>query len=154
MGTFNSIGFNLRLSDIQSAVGVAQMAKLDTLLAERRRLALRYNELLAGFPELTLPGGDPGHSFQSYVTRLAGHNRDQRNAVMEALAARDIQTRPGTHAVHRLGYYVQKYGLKPEQFPNACLAEDTTITLPIFPRMSDEQQVFVAGAVRTALDAL
>ena len=47
MATFNNLGFNLRLSDIQSAVGIAQMAKLDRLLAERRRLGLRYSELLA-----------------------------------------------------------------------------------------------------------
>ena len=47
MATFNNLGFNLRLSDIQAAVGVAQMAKLDRLLAERRRLGRRYSELLA-----------------------------------------------------------------------------------------------------------
>jgi dTDP-4-amino-4,6-dideoxygalactose transaminase len=153
MGTFNSIGFNLRLSDIQAAVGVAQMAKLDGLLAERRRLAARYGDLLSGFAELALPQIDPGHSFQSYVVRLVDGNRMHRNAVMDALAAQNIQTRPGTHAVHRLGYYVHKYGLKPEQFPKACLGEDTTITLPIFPRMTDDQQMFVVEAVRAALDA-
>jgi dTDP-4-amino-4,6-dideoxygalactose transaminase len=70
---------------------------------------------------------------------------------MERLAELKIQTRPGTHAVHRLGYYVNKYGLRPEQFPNACRAEDTTITLPIFPGMSDEQQKFVVDNIRANL---
>ena len=147
MSTFDMLGFNLRMSDIQAAVGVAQMAKLDWLLAERRRLALRYSELLAGIGEIIQPTDDPGHTYQSYVTRLAANDRKKRNAIMERLAELKIQTRPGTHAVHRLGYYVNKYGLRPEQFPNACRAEDTTITLPIFPGMSDDQQKFVVDNI-------
>lgn len=151
MSTFDMLGFNLRMSDIQAAVGVAQMAKLDRLLAERRRLALRYSELLAGVEAVILPADDPGHTYQSYVTRLAANDREKRNAIMERLAELKIQTRPGTHAVHRLGYYVNKYGLKPEQFPNACRAEDTTITLPIFPGMSDDQQKFVVDNICASL---
>lgn len=151
MSTFDMLGFNLRMSDIQAAVGVAQMAKLDRLLAERRRLALRYSELLAGIGEVILPTDDPGHTYQSYVIRLAANDREKRNAIMERLAELKIQTRPGTHAVHRLGYYVNKYGLKPEQFPNACRAEDTTITLPIFPDMSDDQLKFVVDNIRANL---
>lgn len=151
MSTFDMLGFNLRMSDIQAAVGVAQMAKLDRLLAERRRLALRYSELLSGIEEVILPTDDPGHTYQSYVIRLKADDRGKRNAIMERLAELKIQTRPGTHAVHRLGYYVNKYGLRPEQFPNACRAEDTTITLPIFPGMSDEQQKFVVDNIRANL---
>lgn len=150
MSTFDMLGFNLRMSDIQAAVGVAQMAKLDRLLAERRRLALRYSELLAGFEEIILPADDAGHTYQSYVIRLADYDREKRNAIMERLAAAKIQTRPGTHAVHRLGYYANKYGLRPEQFPNACRAEDTTITLPIFPGMSEADQALVVRELRAA----
>ena len=144
------LGFNLRMSDIQAAVGVAQMAKLDRLLAERRRLALRYSELLAGIGEVIVPTDDPGHTYQSYVIQLAANDREKRNAIMECLAELKIQTRPGTHAVHRLGYYINKYGLRPEQFPNACRAEDTTITLPIFGYV-DDQQKFVIDNIRVNL---
>jgi perosamine synthetase len=151
MSTFDMLGFNLRLSDIQAAVGIAQMAKLDRLLAERRRLALRYSELLSGVDEIISPADDPGHTYQSYVTRLTVNDCDRRNAIMERLASLEIQTRPGTHAVHRLGYYVNKYGLRPEQFPNACQAEDTSITLPIFPGMTDEQQCLVVDSIRSML---
>lgn len=151
MSTFELLGFNLRLSDIQAAVGVAQMAKLDRLLTERRRLALNYSELLSEIDEIVLPLDDPGHTYQSYVIRLAKNDRNKRNAIMERLAALEIQTRPGTHAVHRLGYYANKYRLRPEQFPNACQAEDTTITLPIFPGMTDEQQLFVVNNLRSAI---
>ncbi|MCC8980666.1 DegT/DnrJ/EryC1/StrS family aminotransferase [Bradyrhizobium acaciae] len=149
MATFDNLGFNLRLSDIQAAVGVAQMGKLDRLLAERRRLGHRYSELLGGINSIVRPlGGDiDGHAFQSYVIRVGDGDRARRNAVMAALAAAGVQTRPGTHAVHRLGYYRNKYGLRPEQFPNAALAEDTTITLPIFPNMTEEDQRLVVDCI-------
>ncbi len=155
MGTFNRIGYNLRLSDIQAAVGVAQMAKLDRLMAGRRSAARNYNELLAGLNDIERPlaGDAAGHSFQSYVIRLKAGGRSRRNALMSALDSAGLQTRPGTHAVHRLGYYANKYGLKPEQFPNACLAEDTTITLPIIPNMKLETQERVSSILKAALSA-
>src|SRR3984885_13289143 len=153
MATFDNLGFNLRLSDIQAAVGVAQMAKLDRLLAERRRIGRGYSELMAGNNTIGLPtGGDlAGHSFQSYVIRLLEGGRARRNQVMAALAAEGIQTRPGTHAVHRLGYYRNKYGLVPEQFPNAAVAEDTTITLPVFTGMTEDDQQRIVELVSLAI---
>jgi perosamine synthetase len=150
MGTFDVLGFNLRLSDIQSAVGIAQMGKLDALLAERRRLALRYTAVLSTTDGLVCPTDDPGHTYQSYVIQIA-EGRESRNRIMDELARLEIQTRPGTHAVHRLGYYARRYGLHPDQFANACRAEDTTITLPIFPGMTTEQQNFVIDSLRGAM---
>lgn len=153
MATFDRMGFNLRLSDIQAAVGVAQMAKLSVLLADRRARAARYTRLLGQVADLQLPtaGDIAGHSFQSYVIRLTAGGRERRNAVMAALQAEGIQTRPGTHAAHRLGYFMTKYGLKAEDFPNAAEAEDTTITLPILPDMTDEQQDRVIRALVGAM---
>lgn len=153
MSTFRVLGFNLRLSDIQAAVGVAQMARLDGLLADRRRCAWRYDQLLDGVEDLVLPDtpGWAGHSYQSYVVRLASGGKARRNAAMDELTAQGIQTRPGTHAVHRLDYYANKYGIAPSAFPNACAAEDTTITLPIIPEMSEAQQAVVADALLGAI---
>jgi perosamine synthetase len=154
MATFGRVGYNLRLSDIQAAVGVAQMAKLEGLLAQRRARADRYSELLRDFQQIALPNraGDlAGHTYQSYVVRIADGDRKRRNAVMSRLAERKIETRPGTHAVHRLGYYARKYGYKPADFPNAALSEDTTITLPLFPGMTDADQDEVVEVLSTAL---
>lgn len=155
MSLFDRIGFNLRLSDIQAAVGVAQMAKLKLLVADRRATARRYTEMLGGFNELILPiGGDAeGHTYQSYVVRVVDGGRQRRNAIMQAMALAEMQSRPGTHAVHRLGYYRNKYALKLEQFPNACTAEDTTITLPILPYMRTADQDRVVEVIRRALQA-
>lgn len=154
MATFDRLGFNLRFSDIQAAVGVAQMGKLDRLLRERRARAERYSTLLAEIQQLALPGrtGDAaGHTYQSYVVRVVDGDRRRRNEVMRHLAAQEIETRPGTHAVHRLGFYANKYGYRPADFPNAALCEDTTITLPIFPGMTDDDQDKVVDAVIDAL---
>lgn len=153
MANYDRIGYNLRLSDIQAAVGVAQMAKLDTLLAERRGLAASYRERLSGISDIVLPAEDAGHSYQSFVIRIPQGGRRRRNAVMAALAELRIQTRPGTHAVPTLGYYRNKYGVDPSQFPNAILAEDTTITLPLFPGMAASDIDVVVDALSRALAA-
>jgi perosamine synthetase len=154
MSLFDRLGYNLRLSDIQAAVGVAQFKKLGRLLAERQARAQRYDVQLAELSDLALPpagkrAGD--HTYQSYVVRLRAGGRTRRNALMERLAAAGIQTRPGTHAVHRLGYYREKYGLCAEQFPVAAQSEDTTVTLPIFPGMTDAQQDRIVECVRRFL---
>jgi len=153
MNEFGLLGFNLRLSDIQAAVGLAQMDKLPKLQAERKTVAGRYNALLADVKDLALPlaGNKDGHTYQSYVVRLASGGRERRNSVMQVLADAGIDTRPGTHAVHCLEYYAQKYDLKPEDFPKAVQCEDTTITLPLFPGMTEEDQERVVGALSRSL---
>lgn len=152
MARFDRIGFNLRLSDIQAAVGVAQMKKLDALLAERQHRAMRYQELLSTIPALVRPSTPPdcGHTYQSYVVRVPAGNA-LRNKIMERLQAANIQSRPGTHAVHRLGYYKDRYGYQAGDFPRAVEAEDTTITLPIFPGMTDADQDLVVATLKGAL---
>jgi len=154
MATFDRLGFNLRLSDIQAAVGIAQMDKLDALLTDRRAIAEDYLEQLKPLEQLVLPVEPDysSHTYQSFVIRIDG-DRQTRNRVMAFLADRDIQTRPGTHAVHRLGYYRDKYSLVEQQFPAACLCEDTSVTLPIFPGMKQDDVSTVVGALKEALSA-
>ena len=153
MATFNTLGFNLRLSDIQAAVGVAQFGKLDALLEERRARAVRYTESLDGVGDVQLPvaGDCAGHSYQSYVIRVREGGRARRNKIMGSLVNEGIATRPGTHAVHSLGYYINKYGISPRDFPVAEDCAGTTITLPLFPGYTDEQQDFVIASLREAL---
>ena len=153
MGYFDYLGYNLRLSDIQAAVGVAQMAKLDMLLDERLHNALRYNKLLAEIDEIAIPyiPEKCTHTYQSYVIRIKKGGVVRRNFLMDHLLAKGVETRPGTHAVHRLGYYVKKYQISPHQFPNACMGEDETITLPLFPGMREDDQRFVVDNLKEAI---
>jgi dTDP-4-amino-4,6-dideoxygalactose transaminase len=153
MGHFDHLGYNLRLSDILASVGVAQMAKLDHLLAERQQLAARYGELLANIEEIALPAVPArcGHTYQSFVVRVLKGGMPLRNRIMEQLAEKNIQTRPGTHAAHRLAYYRDKYHIHADQFPVAAASEGTTMTLPMFPGMTEADQVRVATCLGDAL---
>jgi perosamine synthetase len=92
------------------------------------------------------------HGYQAYVClfepeppTVANVARlcTQRNALMDALETAGIASRPGTHAVHMLGYYRNKYGLRPEDFPNAYLADQLTLTLPLYAQMTEAEQAFV-----------
>jgi len=73
-----------------------------------------------------------------------------RNEWMDALQRKGISTRPSTHAVHMLSYYQHKYGLKPEDFPNAWAANDCSISLPLFHGMTNAEQECVIYEVRQA----
>lgn len=129
-------GFNFRLSDIQSAVGCAQMDKMDAILAERAHIADLYTAALApGAVATPIVPPDYVHSWQSYVVRFGSSKT--RNAAARRLADAGIQSRPGTHAIHRLGYYARKYHLAPEDFPAAARAEDLSLALPVVHGMSD-----------------
>ena len=150
MATFNYLGYNYRLSDVLGAIGVAQIAKLDGLLKERFAAAQNYYKLLENVEGILTPKVPEGygHTYQSFVIRIVEGGTIRRNAIMDMLEENGIQTRPGTHAVHRLGYYAEKYGLKPEAFPVASACEDLSITLPIFPGMTFAQQEVVANLIK------
>jgi dTDP-4-amino-4,6-dideoxygalactose transaminase len=154
-------GYNYRMTDLQGAVGVAQMAKLPYILERRTALAHRYDEALSELDWLQLPYTPGGyvHGYQSYVClfqpeRPSLHNVDrlheQRNALMERLEERGIATRQGTQAVHVLSYYREKYHLKPADFPNAYLADQLTLALPLYPQMTDEELDYVVASLQEA----
>lgn len=154
MPLFGRLGFNYRLSDIQAAVGVAQMAKLDDILAARQARAEDYDRRLAGLDDVALPdrGLAPGdRTYQSYVIRVRDGGRRRRNRIMAHLDAAGIQTRPGTHAVPRLDYYRTRYGLAADAFPAASACEDTTITLPLYAGMTADQVHLVVDHLMAAL---
>ena len=99
---YNELGFNFRMTDLQAAVGLAQLAKLDAMVAERRRLAEGYAAALAGVPGLGLPADPPygTTNHQSYVVRLGDEIGIARDALMQALLDAGIATRRGIMAAH------------------------------------------------------
>jgi perosamine synthetase len=156
---FNVLGYNYRMTDIQAAVGVEQMKRLPTLLTMRGAVAKRYDEELASIDWLRTPLTPAGstHGYQSYVCLFRPEEptvknvrelHEQRNALMDALEAAGVATRPGTHAVHMLGLYSGQYGIKPEDFPNAYIADQLSLALPLFAQMTAEEQQYVIASVR------
>lgn len=151
---FNIVGYNYRMTDLQAAVGVVQMQRLPWLLEKRTEVAKRYDQALAGLGWLRPPVLPDGyvHGYQSYVCLFqpeapSMRNVDalhaQRNALMDALEAAGVATRPGTHAVHSLGFYRDKYGITPGDFPNAWIADRLTLALPLYAQLTAEEQEFV-----------
>lgn len=152
--TFEVMGFNYRMTDLQGAVGVQQMKRLDGLVAQRRQYAEMYMEALADVDWLKLPlvPSNCVHSWQSFVTLF---NQDcvgvSRNQVMESLEAMGIATRPGTHAIHSLGYYANKYSLTPDDFPVAQRLNDQTMAIPLHNRMSEQDIYHVVDCLEKAV---
>jgi dTDP-4-amino-4,6-dideoxygalactose transaminase len=148
---FNQLGYNYRMTDIQGALGTSQMAKIRSIMEQRTTLAETYNEMLNSLSWLVPPNSPGGtrHTYQSYVCRLEIDDKDPqrvgqvRNSLMSHLDKAGVSSRPGTHAVHLLGYYSRKYRLSPEDYPNARMAHHNSITLPLFPGMTQEEQQYV-----------
>jgi perosamine synthetase len=148
---FDRVGFNYRMTDLQGALGVAQMGRLGEIRQARAARARRYDEALSRLPWLRAPvvPEATSHGLQAYVTLFqpepptlanVAELHAQRNRLMDRLEAVGVATRPGTHAVHMLGFYRNRYHLKPEDHPGAFMADQLTITLPLYPQMTDAEQ--------------
>tara|TARA_Y100000768_G_scaffold364601_1_gene325167 strand:- start:1370 stop:2542 length:1173 start_codon:yes stop_codon:yes gene_type:complete len=147
-------GYNQRMTDIQGAIGAKQMERANDIVLERRRLASVYGKAFADIDCIQTPIEPDGyqHGYQSYpclfqpkVIAEGKLNRvhESRNALMDDLQKAGISTRPATHAVHMLKFYAEKYSLKPSDFPNAQVANDCSISLPLFHGMKDDEQSYV-----------
>lgn len=148
---FNLMGFNYRMTDLQGSVGVVQIKKLDSFIDERAKWAEYYNEQFADLDWLTLPKHDDKYKpgWQSYVTLVDESKAPfKRNDLMEKLQEAGISTRPGTHAVHMLGYYADKYGYQAEDMPGARLANDCSMAVPLHNRMTAEDYEYVVHVMK------
>lgn len=147
---FDVLGFNYRMTDLQAAVGLVQLGKLDRFIDERARWAAWYRERLAGLDWLRLPDEPEGgrHAWQAFVTYVDPDRAPApRNRIMEILQEQGIATRPGTHAVHMLGYYRNRFGLRPDDFPGARDCDRNSLAIPLHNRMSPEDYAYVADAL-------
>ena len=148
---FDMLGYNYRMTDLQGAVGIVQLAKLDKFIDERTQKAKFYIEQLSSVEWLQMPTTIEGsrHGWQSFVTLVNPNLAPMpRNDIMEKLQEYGISTRPGTHAVHMLGYYRKKYAIKPEDFPNALNCNNNTMAIPLHNRMSDDDYEYVVDKLK------
>jgi perosamine synthetase len=132
------VGYNYRMTDIQGAIGVVQLSKLDRFIDERQQWADYYAEQLKDIEWLKTPEVPEGykHGWQSYVTYVDESKAPmKRNDIMEYLQQNGISTRPGTHAVHMLDVYAKMYDIKPRDFPNAFKADQYSMSIPMHNKM-------------------
>lgn len=148
---FNLLGYNYRMTDLQGAVGVVQIKKLDEFINERSKWAEYYKKELGSLTWLSLPefNSDYGHGWQSFVVMVDESKAPMsRNKIMGKLQEQGISTRPGTHAVHMLNYYKEKYNLLADNFPGARNANNFSMSIPLHNRMNKEDFDFVVQRIK------
>jgi dTDP-4-amino-4,6-dideoxygalactose transaminase len=148
---YNELGYNYRLSDLQAAVGVEQLRKLDHLLARRRAAAGRYNAAFGSLAEVAIPAAPSyaGHAYQSYGLYLTANCRCDRDETLRELAGLGISCRRGIPPIHLEPLYANRYG--PISLPVTEEVAARSIFLPIFASLSDADQRRVIDAVRSLL---
>ncbi len=148
---FEMVGYNYRMTDIQGAIGVVQLGKLDKFINERQQWADYYAAGLKDIPWLSIPVVPEGykHGWQSYVTYVDESMAPmKRNDIMELLQQKGIATRPGTHAVHMLNVYADMYDIKPQDFPGAFKADQYSMSIPMHNKMVKEDFDYIIEAIK------
>jgi dTDP-4-amino-4,6-dideoxygalactose transaminase len=148
--SYDELGFNYRMTDLQAAVGLVQLGRLEAMVAERRSLAQHYRNALEDVPGVCLPG-DPLHgttNYQSYVVRLDDDLSVDRDAVMQELLDQGIATRRGIMAAH-LEPACRDLSAPP--LPVTERLTRRTLILPLFHDMGVAQVERVAGALASCV---
>lgn len=148
---FNLLGFNYRMTDLQGAVGLVQLSKLEAFITERAKWAAWYREQLADVAWLRLPEEPQGgrHAWQAFVTWVDPEKAPMpRNEIMDLLQQKGIATRPGTHAVHMLGVYRDRYGIEADDFPGAKACDAHSMAIPLHNRMSADDYEYIVRVIR------
>lgn len=148
---FDMVGYNYRMTDLQGAVGVVQLKKLDQYIDERQTWAEYYSKELASIEWLRTPqvGSDYKHGWQSFVLMIDEKTAPiKRNDLMELLQQKGIATRPGTHAVHMLNFYANTFSIKPNDFPGAYACNEYSMSIPLHNRMVKEDYEYIVAALK------
>ena len=148
-------GFKYNMMDIQAALGLHQLPRLDGFIAERARLAARYDEAFANLPGLIRPqrvAYPIRHAWHLYAPLVdVDRLRIDRDRFMEELKMRNIGSGLHYSAAHEFSYYASRFGWKPEDYPEAHFVSERIVSLPFFPGLSDADQDEVVDSVREIL---
>jgi perosamine synthetase len=146
------LGFNYRLTETAAALGVAQLERIDELLAGRARVAAAYGERLAGIEGLELPCPDEGSERRSWFVYVVQLPEDaDRDGVIAALGEGGIESKAYLPCIHLLPFYRERFGFSGGEFPVAERAAARSVALPFFTTMSEEQVDRVCAALLAAL---
>jgi perosamine synthetase len=144
---YRELGFNYRMTDVQAAIGLEQLRKLDRLQARRQEIAERYNAALASVTTIQTPVQPPyaGHAYQSYGIRLTPGCPIERDDLLRELAGLGISCRRGIPPIHLEPLYAERVGRI--SLPRTEEVAARSLFLPIFPSLSDADQGRVIDAV-------
>jgi len=146
------IGYNYRLSEISSALGIAQLDKLDSLIKRRREIARAYMEELQGTRGIVLPKirEHNEHTWFIFPIRIIGLDR---NRIIAELGKRGIASKAYFYpCIHLQPFYIEKFGYRGGDFPVSEKISNQTIVLPLYPQMGETEIKFVTGALKTIME--
>jgi len=143
-------GFKYNLPDLAAAVGREQLKKADKLLGQRRNLAQRYMENLAGLKGLVLPGDCPGHAWHLFIIKL--NDSEQRNHLADELGNQGIGSSVHFIPLHKMTYWKEQYDLNAADYPVAEDLAGRSLSLPLWPGLSRRNQDRVIDNVRRCID--
>lgn len=145
--SYEEVGYNFRMTDLQAAVGLVQLTRLPGFLDRRRKRAATYTKVLTDLPFFLAPTEPEGceSNFQSYMARMLETSPVDRDELMQKLLDRNVSTRRGVMAIHREAPY--RDPIWDAKLPNTDKVTDSTIILPIYDQMSDHDQEFVLDSI-------
>ncbi len=149
------LGYNYRLSDINCALGIAQLSRIDEIKARRRQVAEWYREMLVGDGRLIVPAEPKGCelSWFVFVVRLADEfTHQQRDRILGRMRKRNIEVGNYFPPVHLMPFIAGPFGYKPGDFPAAEAASQRTIALPFHNRLTQDQVSTVCKTLKQVLD--
>jgi len=149
-----TLGHNFRITDFQCVLGISQMNKLDYFVKRRREIASQYTDKFKKMPEIIIKEEPEGYesAYHIYVIQLnLSKLKTNRKKIFEALRAENIGVHVHYVPVHYHPFYKKTYGYKKGDYPNAEEYYERALTLPVFPKMSDEDVKDVVEAVRKVI---
>ena len=141
------LGRNYRITDFQAALGISQLKKLDEFIRRRKEIVRMYNKAFEAVPEIETPIVKPHvkPAWHIYTVLLNGINRD---VFFKYMRDRNIGVNVHYIPVYRHSYYIENFGFNPNDFPNTEGVFRRIITLPLYPKMCDEDAIYVINAVK------
>jgi perosamine synthetase len=149
------LGYNYRLSDINCALGIVQLSRIDEIKAKRRQVAKWYQEMLAGDDRLIVPAEPDGCdiSWFVFVVRLAEKfTLEQRNGILDAMRSQNIQVSNYFSPVHLQPFMAERFGCKPGDFPVTESVCSRTIALPFYNNLAKDEVAIVCKTLKEILD--
>ncbi len=150
------LSYNYRLTDFQCALGLGQLKKIDKFIQRRREIVKKYNSEFKDMPEIKIPQINPADSNPAWHIYIIQLNLKRlkvgRREIFEALRSENIGVNVHYIPIHLQPYYQKKFGYHPGDFPKAENYYSRAITLPVFPKMSDEDIDDVVAAVKKVIN--
>ena len=145
------LGYNYRLDELSAALGVAQIKRIDGILARREQVAGYYNTRLAGMKGVVTPRVRPGVNMSWFVYVIRLERGISRDRVMQYLRENGVDCRPYFKPIHLQPYFQQLFGYREGSFPHTERAALSTLALPFFNRITEKQMDYVTEVLAEAL---